>query len=219
MARARRFTGKSLRLAGWISHWQPPHKRIVRSRPQMGHSLRSARACSLAKINSRPHETRGSYSQGSRVGTKIMITTSCQTCLLLRSCGSPIRAGPPEDPLWTDSSGGRCGSRRKAAAQCQLVSTSINQYWYTWFQVWFHNILHIHVSIYEFRGNEMHHMHSWIMIMKSYMNAYMHFNMNSWTWRILWNHMSEFIHRNSFLNSCRWIHDNEIVYEFIKIES
>ena len=53
------------------------HKRIVRSRPQMGHNLTSARACSLAKFNFCPHETRGSYSQGSRVGTKIMITTSC----------------------------------------------------------------------------------------------------------------------------------------------
>ena len=72
------------------------HKRIVRSRPQRVHSLTSARACSLAKINSFPHETRGSHSQGSRVGTKIMVTTSC---LRLRSGGSPIRAGPPEDPL------------------------------------------------------------------------------------------------------------------------
>ena len=64
----------------------------------MGHSLTSARACSLAKINFCPHEIRGSYSQGSRVGTKIMITTSCYG-LRLRSGGSPIRAGPPEDPL------------------------------------------------------------------------------------------------------------------------
>ena len=69
----------------------------------MGHSLTSdtvshpgARACSLAKIYFSPHGTRGPYSQGSRVGTKIMITTSC---LRLRSGGSPIRAGPPEDPL------------------------------------------------------------------------------------------------------------------------
>ena len=68
----------------------------------MGHSLTSARACSLAKINFCPHEIRGSYSQGSRVGTRIMITTSCYG-LRLRSGGSPIRAGPPDDPLRTAS--------------------------------------------------------------------------------------------------------------------
>ena len=58
----------------------------------------------VAKVSSRPDETRGFYSQleGSRVGTMIMITTSC---LRLRSGGSPIRAGPPEDPLRLDTVG------------------------------------------------------------------------------------------------------------------
>ena len=71
----------------------------------MGHSLTTARACSLAMVSSRPHETRGSYSQGSRVGTKIMMTTSC---LRLRSGGSPIRAGPPEDPLRSENEAPFC---------------------------------------------------------------------------------------------------------------
>ena len=49
--------------------------------------------------------------------------------------------------------------------------------WYTWFQVWFHNILHIHEFIYEFIGHEMSHM-------------------NSWSWNLIWIH-----NMNSNMNS------------------
>ena len=89
--------------------------------------------------------------------------------------------------------------------------------WYTWIQVWFHDILHIHEFIYEFIGHEMSHMNSWSwnLIWIHNMNS----DMNSWSWRISWNHMSEFICMNSFLNSCWWIHDNEIMYEFIIMNS
>ena len=89
--------------------------------------------------------------------------------------------------------------------------------WCTWFQVWFHDILHIHEFINEFIGHEMSHMNSWSwnLIWIHYMNS----DMNSWSWRISWNHMSEFICMNSSLNSCWWIHDNEIIYEFICMNS
>ena len=71
------------------------HKRIVRSRPQMmGHSLTSARACSLAKIDFCPHETRGSYSQGSRDHDNY-IMSAAQVRRLTNPCrptGRPITA-------------------------------------------------------------------------------------------------------------------------------
>ena len=86
--------------------------------------MTSARACSLAKINFLPHETRGSYRQGSRVGKKIMITTSC---LRLRSGGSPIRAGPPEDPLRLDGRGCDSASRTLVSWMSECESPSWRQ--------------------------------------------------------------------------------------------
>ena len=101
--------------------------------------------------------------------------------------------------------------------------------WYTSCQEWFHNfhyILHIHEFIYEFISNEMSHMNSWSWNLVWIHNT--NSDMSSWSWRILWNHMSwriswnhisEFMCINSSLNSGLRIHDGEIIYEFIIMNS
>ena len=84
------------------------HCRYPRCGPQVHPGLRPLSKLGLdftphSELGTRPLLLHDSVGHAYRVGTKTMITTSC---LRLRSGGSPIRAGPPEDPLRHDSRGG-----------------------------------------------------------------------------------------------------------------
>ena len=93
----------------------------------------------------------------------------------------------------------------------QIAGPAHLEPWYPWFHVWFHYIIHINEFIFEFIMNSWSWSHIWIQIWicvhKNIVKSYI----------II--HISEFINgfklMNSSMDSCHWIHNNEIIYEFM----
>ena len=139
------------------------------------------------------------------VGTKAGFLTLCGTlcwgaCVTIRRSKPWLRYSMTHIIMESILYGLKCSAKARSGATA--LPGSHLEPWYTWFQVWFHSILHIHEFIYEFIGHEMSQMNSW-----SWNLIWIHINsyMNSWSWRISWNHarihMYEFISEFMLVNS------------------